>query len=379
MKKAAKTILLYVLIAFWIGLPAFSLANSGLEINSDNPMFSVGNFYPGQSVTADIEIINNYDKKGEVKVETREITETKDNFSSYLELFIKKNGEKINCGTINKLSPNKEGWCDINNLEKGESEDFQFEINFLSDAGNQYQSSSIEFDIVIGLFTSDSQSNPQSTYTISGIGTDDDETSEINVNPQVLAMTDQAVIFWETDDPTKGGIIYGEFPNLFNFENGAPTYGYNYFQEGVEDTFHQITLNDLDADTRYYYRVVSENGSLWISEEFSFTTLQQEGEIAGAETVEEKKPVENKPDSEVKNEDNSEEEKDIDPKVQIDEKDMLEDENNKQEKSALQSLTAAIGNFGNIDNPVRCLFFILLIIVLIYLIIKNYQQYKKDK
>jgi hypothetical protein len=92
-------------------------------------------------------------------------------------------------------------------------------------------------------------------------------------------------ITWTTSLFSTSRVIYSRSDQVHVIDLGRPNYGYTYSKEGDDSgfervTYHSVTLSDLAPGTTYYFRVVSQSGSLAISDEYTFTT---EG-VAGVTT-----------------------------------------------------------------------------------------------
>lgn len=79
-----------------------------------------------------------------------------------------------------------------------------------------------------------------------------------------MVTQDSAVIFWRTEDLTNATVRYGLDTSVSEIETNSTL-----------DTDHYITLNGLDIDSKYYYRVVS-NGTT--SPLYHFLTAPADGE-----------------------------------------------------------------------------------------------------
>ena len=209
--------------------------------------------------------------------------------------------------------------------------------------------------------------------------------------PPSLTILDESIIItnitetsitisWITSYNSTSQVIYGadgESHTLdLNDSSGLPPkYGYAHTTSEL-DVFpkvknHSVTIMGLTSGTTYYYRTVS-HGSLAVSQEYSFTTLTPEGEVAGA-TIEVGEEAEESIGGEVIPEGAREGE--VAGEV-VEEGDMPEGEEEKiiilpGEEKAQPSLLAAVGNivtFGTGSVWIGILVVIVVLAILIYLV-----------
>ncbi len=93
----------------------------------------------------------------------------------------------------------------------------------------------------------------------------------INQHEQVNIFPRQASIFWEVETPDEGWVIYGENPS--NLDQIA--LDERDIQERQERKFHYAVLKNLNSETTYYYKIVSNNElvSAEGNEPFSIKTI----------------------------------------------------------------------------------------------------------
>jgi len=104
------------------------------------------------------------------------------------------------------------------------------------------------------------------------------------------------IIIWTTSYFSTSQVIYsaeGE-PHILDLTDNVgapPTYGYAYttseFDTNPKVTSHSVTITDLLPGTIYYYRTVSRASPPTISNEHSFTTLEEKEAVGVIEKIEE--------------------------------------------------------------------------------------------
>ena len=84
---------------------------------------------------------------------------------------------------------------------------------------------------------------------------------DIEVRPEDITKN-SAIVRWKTNTPATSRVIYDTVSHpTIDVENGGPDFGYaNSTIISDEDpmvTEHAVTVTGLDADTQYYFRVIS--------------------------------------------------------------------------------------------------------------------------
>jgi len=367
MNKFSKTILFLIFTTFLVGMPFLAVAENGLEIESDEPLFEVENFFPSQTASSDITITNNFENKEELRVETKNI-EGDEGFAEYLKLSVENGGNSC-FKTVEELSGDNE--CDLGELDGGESKEFQFTITFLPGSGNEYQNSKVEFDFLftIGEENETNEEDPDTT-TLSGtigrsaVGVEDEELIIFNESREVYP--ERAIIIWETNLPATSKVIYGRSLGAFDYNVGPPAYGFeNYSENEQEATSHHIDLSNLQPSTTYYYRIASYlDGVPTITSWYYFTT-SEEGEVLG-EDVERKEPAFEPTPEEVT--ENGEEEGEVRGEEEIEEDD---------EEEIFETDTEETEE----EEGIRCWLLILILLVIIGILLYLLSRYfrKKEK
>jgi len=150
-----------ILVQIKIGHPTAQAAGD-LNINwgvpDGQPIFSVGNFLPGDEVEKTVMIFNGALSTKPIAVVGVETEEMK-NLADVLEITVSQNGTDLYGGSLGTKTltqffqestiPNA---IFLFNLNSGESKEVKFKVKFKEDAGNAYQNAKVVFDIIIGLF-----------------------------------------------------------------------------------------------------------------------------------------------------------------------------------------------------------------------------------
>lgn len=281
------------------------------------PIFSEGNFAPGDSVLREIRVKNNSGLPQNIAVEAinypgypnpENIPQT--DLSRALAIVIReKSGSDLYGGSTGQktlydfyrkfgFNANSEHVLTYN-LGSSESKIYEFLIYFPGDKGNEWQKASTTFDLLIGF---------QGRESVGGIGVfGGGFLGGQSIIPPALTISEESVrvttttettatITWTTSYRSTSQVIYSRYDephnlNLADTVGTPPKYGYAHttpeydtpaFFNGV--IFHEITIEGLEPATTYYFRCVS-HGSLAISREYSFTTKG----VRGAQVTEKEK------------------------------------------------------------------------------------------
>lgn len=114
---------------------------------------------------------------------------------------------------------------------------------------------------LIFLFSQDSSPTRASKRTLK-------EHETVNVSPRQIG------VFWETDEPDEGWIMYGENPSSLEQISLDER---DIKDEKAKRRYHYALLKNLEPDTQYYYKIVSNNEliSKEDSEAFEAMTLPE--------------------------------------------------------------------------------------------------------
>ncbi len=291
--KTFKTILIISILVIGTGFLVALPANAGIdelivEYSSDGgntwlslsvgSMFGEINFLPGNSVTRLIRVTNNSTQTQRIAVEAINQTNIGD-LASQLDIIIKEGSNTIYNKTLKQFFDDKEIY--LSSLNTGSQTQYDFDVNFKSSAGDDYQGKSAGFNLIVGFEgTEGGLTLPQpggSASSGGGLPSGLTITNETLLDIQQISVT----ITWLTNYFSTSQVIYGtenenHTLNLNDNAGSPPKYGYAHttleYDVSPKVTFHSVTITDLTPNTKYYYRAVS-HASLAVSREYSFYTL----------------------------------------------------------------------------------------------------------
>ncbi|MCK4781339.1 fibronectin type III domain-containing protein [Candidatus Parcubacteria bacterium] len=327
MNKTFKTILITSIAVFSAGLlvsPA--CATTGiLEINfQKDPLFGETNFMPGDTITKWVEVINN--TGGTKSIATEAINWP--NFPDYgaipnndlsralLIAISEQGGSDLYGGTTGEKTLfqfYQNGETYLSDVANSTTTYYDFQISFPSEKGNDWQSKTTGFDIIVG-----SQGEYTPTYACNdGIDNDGDGEIDYPDDPGCDSPTDDdevdsapptppggggggglppgltiryedttcigpcdAIIHWLTSYNATSRVVYGTESGTFDLNH--PNYGYPSTTLETDNippinengtTSHTVILTGLATSTTYYFRCVSHASPATVGFEHSFTTL----------------------------------------------------------------------------------------------------------
>lgn len=305
MKKNRATIK-YIFIAVWFLSFVFVhpvLADPGdLEVVFENtPLFSEANFLPGEVVERFVEVTNNSTTTKDVKVEAINASNI-NGLGDAVTLRIEENTVELYNDTFTNFFAAGEVF--LSQLA-GASTTTQYDFFAVFDpiAGNQYQSATMSFDLVVGFMGENGESVidgggatllATESSSNGGGGGGGGPISDIqplqifnekagNIDP-VAGSTD---ITWDTSLLASSRVVFGlEGGGPYSLDLEAPNFGYpmSTTEDFATTIGHSVELFGLPTDETYLFRVVSRTfaGALpTISIEQKFT-LAPEGFLAGA-------------------------------------------------------------------------------------------------
>ena len=323
MNKLSKTILIFSIAVFAGSLLLINPVQAQTPDSNDlivnfipDPLFSEGNFLPGDAVSGTAEACNNSGVSQQIITEAIEIDDP-DNLAEVFDLEIKDAGNTYFDDTLAKFFDTRELKLSI--LADNACTTYEFSITFQPETGDDYQAKELKnFDIIIG-FSGDEGGEPPPYACDDGIDNDGDGLIDM-ADPGCASPTDDneedtappgsggggggggggglppgltiqyettacvsdtdAIITWLTSYNSTSRVVYDIEPKKFNLSI-SPNYGYAYstVEEDTPANTHGVTghtvkvITGLSSGTTYYYRCVSHASPPTIGTEHSFTTL----------------------------------------------------------------------------------------------------------
>jgi len=403
MNKMQKIIFLISIALIGAGVLGVSetlAQNDNLVVEFEpDPLFQNTNFLPGQNVVGTARVVNNSGQPQRITTEAINYpgfpnpnnVPTSD-LSRALSIIIREKGGNDLYGglsptgekTLFNFYQNGETYLSDISSGAGGIKEYEFKINFPSEKENEWQNATTTFDILIGFQGVEGDA----TGGGGGGGSGGGGGGGGGLFPPGLTIQNESVatttaisvtITWATSYFSTSQVIYDTVPGKFDLSAGSPNYGYAYSKEGDNSglekvTGHSVTITGLTPGTVYYYRCVS-HGSLAISQEHSFATIEEtpkeeifeerinsEGISSGGETVL------------IQPEEKAEEKEITSEKIQqpLPEISVVERPN---------FLLAAISNFITlgIENNIIAIAVVFVIVLIIYLMISAYFAKKKNQ
>lgn len=297
MIKKLTTLLSLILLGAII--PVFVNAQDLISVQFiPDPLIYAINFLPGDTVSGQIKVDNISGQIVNLYMWTTDVSDI-DHLGDVLELKISQGQNTVYQDTLSQLFA--ENSVFLLDLNPQENQNFDFSLTFDISAGNEYQNKALGFNFHIGTEENveenenDQGSGGGSTPIIisgggggTGSGGANPKLEIINLRAEEITET-KVTIKWQTNLPATTQIIYSSQHQPHNFlPNNPLLYGYqNIFPEPEDSAkiiFHTLILENLTPCTTYYYRAISHNSSIAISEEKSFQTVCPQGEGLTEET-----------------------------------------------------------------------------------------------
>ncbi len=283
MTSKIKNILYAILAVCLIWGEAAFAANLTGEFEKE-PLFKEANFLPGDSVVRWAKITNTSGKVQTIAAQAINfiLPIPSDDLARALDFRISSGGIDLYGGSKGKKTLAdfyNDGVVSLNTLGDGATAQYDFEIYFPTEKGNEWQLKQTIFDIVIGLKNEGGGIDDPPTHTDKDTPGGNDGGSagqcEITIYDATVQANpiscDNTVITWSTNCGSNSQVFYSA-----NIPNGLPNqaknnFGYEY-STAVDKTIvpkHTMALVGLSPNTTYYYIVASADET---SREHSFTT-----------------------------------------------------------------------------------------------------------
>lgn len=157
----------------------------------DGSLFSEENVYPGQSVKKSIKVKNEKDEKLEFTLSSNQEAGSDENFTKKATIVIYENGNVLFSDTFHNFFGKD---IDLGEVEKGNYKLYEFEANFPSDSGNDYQGKRINFSLILNIKGEESGEEEVLSGTSSTGDSQGDVKSATTVNNsligQILGLSD---------------------------------------------------------------------------------------------------------------------------------------------------------------------------------------------
>lgn len=296
---------------FLLFLASNVFATSGVNIifeTDPDPLFYDTDIKPGHTVTKWVKVENNSGESQPIATEainwpgfSNSSSIPSDDLSRALDIVIRfKGGSDIFTGTLYDFYIN--GETHLSDVADSTVEEYEFEVGFPWDKGNEWQEKITSFDIIVGVEGQEGENgNGDDDGSSRGGGGGGGLPPGLTIRGESELLIDccgtnpSATISWNTNYKATSQVIYSTLPNQFDLSEGPSYYGYDYYVEGDDrgsDKYlnHDVTLTGLTEGITYYYRCVSHASPATIGKEHSFTIICSEtdtGDETGANGYEE--------------------------------------------------------------------------------------------
>jgi hypothetical protein len=282
-KMIKKIIYLMILTVALIGFAGQTKAQVLPTVQFEQtPLFSNVNFAPGDSVSRWVKLNNNTTASHRVVLRAINAVSTGD-LKNVVGLVIKQGETVLYDNTFANLFSLSE--LILPQVAAGEQATFDFIATFKTTAGDEYQNSSMGFNLQIGF--EDTEEVTDDTTSIGG--SSGGSSGSVIIGPKVLiisddtisstepAQPDRAVISWNTNLPSTSQVIYGLAsggPYILNLT--LPYFGYplGTIEDTTKVVSHAVTLYDMVPGQAYSLRVVSKASPPTISYEHTFMLIE---------------------------------------------------------------------------------------------------------
>lgn len=318
MKKEFKTILSLLIAVIFAGVlfVPLAFAQSGVDIQfQDDPLFNEANFLPGDSVTRWVKVVNNMESSVSIAAEAINYDGfpnagdvPSNDLSRALNIVIReKEGSNV-YGKTTLFDFYQNGQTYLSDVLSNETKEYEFEISFPEEKGNDWKGKTTYFDIIVGIQGQEGGDDNGENGGTEG-GTSGSSGAVIlppgltitNENVEVIIEGCDALITWNTSYRSTSRVIYAPEDGNRDFDlsdasDNPPLYGYDYTSQEKDNDpkvfEHSVLLEGLTPNTNYHYRCISHASPPTISKELEFDTFacicddEEEGIVAGTSTDE---------------------------------------------------------------------------------------------
>lgn len=256
-----------------------------------SPLFNSVNFVPGDSVTKWVKLNNTTGVPHRAILRTINVSNTGD-LKSVVGLVIKQDSTILYDDTFSDLFSKPE--IVLPQVPANSSVQFDFTATFKTTAGDEYQNSTMGFNLQIGFEDLDvvvddttvsvGKQNPVGGGAGGGpiiIGPKYLVISDESINSTLPPQTNSAVVTWNTNLLSTSQVVYGLAsggPYVLNLTLDNFGYPQGTAQDLTKVTYHTVTLLGLVPEQIYSYRVISRASPPTVSYEHTFM-LRKDGTI----------------------------------------------------------------------------------------------------
>ena len=249
------------------------------ETGASEPLFSETNFLPGSNEIRWVKVTNKTEDS--IPVATRAVNVNDDDgLGKGLTLVITEGNDFCSSSSLDIFFALDGVY--LSDLAGYASTIYNFAISFNESANNDYQGTTVGFDIVVGDGTNES---------IGGEDDDDDGSGGgyyysnlVISNESVTVNNVSATISWITNKHATSRVIYDRISHPDISNSSQPNYGYA--SSTVEKDLgaskiieHYVEILDLIPSTQYFFRPLSKASPEKYGKELSFTTTKTKDEI----------------------------------------------------------------------------------------------------
>lgn len=248
-------------------------AQNIVDVNFESdPLFENLNILPGYQTNRWVKVKNVSDEEQSIAVYADYFSDP-DNLASQMDITISSGIDSYYNAKLADFFGEREIY--LSDISSGIEKQYDFEIIFQPESGNDYQGKSLDFDIKIGARSKESvgsESSSGGSYFYSDL---------VIFNETIIARYTSATINWQTNKLATSRVIYDTVSHSDLSGKESPNYGYTF--STIEDSNkinpHSVFIDGLEPDTVYYFRPVSKASPEKYGRELSFKTSQNEDDI----------------------------------------------------------------------------------------------------
>ena len=273
-----KLLLLLICTFGWFGIGIVSAQAQSLTVDFEaEPLFLDADVKPGDSTTRTVTVTNGANEGDEVRVSIQNAFDA--GLASAMRLRIQADGTTYFDDTFTVFFSLSDPYIELGSIGANSTRVYEFIASIPTTAGNEYQTTQLGFDLVIGF-----ASGQTFTDTPGGSGGGGGSVQLTVFNEAVSTLGDSATVTWNTNLPATSYLLCGDVEfGPFSLTTAAPLFGYQFVvpENPTLTTTHEMIQTGLAAGT-YECRPasrLSETGAFTIGRAVVFTI--PEGIVAG--------------------------------------------------------------------------------------------------